>query len=147
VVLLRYVRTAPGEMFLSTTAVVSIEVTKTLGALIFLFCECSFSFSKLGSQINTHIIKNTGDMCKVSIPAILYTIQNNLVYLAISNMNICVFQATFQLKLLTTAACVVFMLNRSLRFTQWVALVILTTGVAVIQIENVKVCVKALFIC
>jgi hypothetical protein len=39
----------------------------------------------------------------------------------------------------------VFMLNRSLRFPQWIALVILTMGVDVIQIENLKVNAVALF--
>jgi UDP-sugar transporter A1/2/3 len=138
VILLRYVRTVPGDMFFSTTAIVCQEMVKMIAAVFLLFGE-SFSLSELKAQIHTQIIKNGLDSIKTGIPALLFTIQNNLVYLAISNLDAAVFQVTFQIKILTTAIFMVTILKRSLKFVQWVALIILTTGVAIIQIQNVKV--------
>lgn len=78
------------------------------------------------------------DSIKTGFPAFLYTIQNNLIYLAISNLDAAVFQVTVQIKLLTTALFTVIMLNRSLKFTQWVSLFVLFVGISIIQIQNVK---------
>jgi UDP-sugar transporter A1/2/3 len=138
VLLLRYVRTVPGDMFFSTTAIVCQEVIKMVASVGLLYSE-SFSLAELKSTINTQILRNGMDSIKTGIPALLFTIQNNLIYLAISNLDAAVFQVTFQIKILTTAFFTVALLKRSLKFTQWVALIILTTGVAIIQIQNVKV--------
>ena len=99
----------------------------------------SFSFTELKNTINQQILNNRMDSIKTGIPAILYTIQTNLVYLAISNLDAAVFQVTFQLKILTTAIFTVFLLNRSLRVLQWFSLIVLTLGISIIQIQNVKV--------
>ena len=45
---------------------------------------------------------------------------------------------TFQIKILTTALFTVVLLNRSLRCSQWLSLVILCIGISIIQIQNVS---------
>lgn len=137
ILLLRYVRTVPGDMFFATTAIVCQELIKMLASFVLLFLESS-SVAEFKSTINQQILNNRMDSIKTGIPALLFTIQNNLIYLAISNLNAAVFQVTFQIKILTTALFMVTILKRSLRFLQWVSLIILTTGVAIIQIQNVK---------
>ncbi|MBW0506961.1 hypothetical protein O181_046676 [Austropuccinia psidii MF-1] len=72
----------------------------------------------------------------LSIPAILFVIQNNLQYLAASNLSVPLFQITYQLKILTTAICSVFLLKRALKITQWIALIFLTFGVAIVQLHT-----------
>jgi solute carrier family 35 (UDP-sugar transporter), member A1/2/3 len=137
ILLLRYVRTASGDLFFSTTAIVCQEAIKMLVSLILLYSEtCDFGEFKL--RINQQILNNKMDSIKTGVPALLFTIQTNLVYLAISNLDAAVFQVTFQLKILTTAIFMVVMLNRSLRIIQWISLVILCSGVAIIQIQNTK---------
>lgn len=84
------------------------------------------------------IWNNKMDSVKTGLPALLYTIQNNLIYLAISNLDAAVFQVTVQIKILTTALFTVIMLNRSLKFTQWLSLFVLFVGISIIQIQNVK---------
>ena len=109
-----------------------------LASVALLYGESSCSFAHLRATIKQQTLHNHMDSIKTGIPALLFTVQNNLVYLAISNLDAAVFQVTFQIKILTTAIFMVTILKRSLRFVQWVSLVILTTGVAVIQIQNVK---------
>lgn len=106
-------------------------------SVILLYME-SWSFNELKVTIQSQIINNHMDCIKTGIPALLFTIQTNLVYLAISNLDAAVFQVTFQLKILTTALFMVSLLKKSLKFLQWVSLIILTTGVSIIQIQNVK---------
>jgi UDP-sugar transporter A1/2/3 len=137
ILLLRYVRTVPGDMFFSTTAIVCQEIIKMVVAAVLLYAE-SFDFNDFKNAINQQIINNKVDSIKTGVPALLFTIQTNLVYLAISNLDAAVFQVTFQIKILTTALFTVVLLNRSLRFLQWISLIILCAGVSIIQIQNVN---------
>ena len=88
---MRYIRTVPGDMFFSTTAIVCQEIVKILFSIMFLFCE-TFSLRDLWNQVNLQIFHNLTDSIKTGIPALLYTIQNNLIYLAISNLDAAVYQ-------------------------------------------------------
>jgi UDP-galactose transporter len=72
----------------------------------------------------------------LAIPAALYTFQNSLQYVAVSNLDAATFQVTYQLKILTTALFSVTMLKRSLTIKKWVSLVLLMVGVAVVQIPT-----------
>lgn len=74
------------------------------------------------------------DNWKLAIPACLYTLQNTLQYVAVSNLDAATFQVTYQLKILTTALFSVTMLNRSLSLKKWISLVLLTLGVAIVQL-------------
>ncbi|KAK9763282.1 UDP-galactose transporter Gms1 [Basidiobolus ranarum] len=73
------------------------------------------------------------DAWKLMIPAGLYTLQNNLQYVAVTLLDAATFQVTYQLKILTTALCTVIILRRSLSLKKWLALVILTVGVVLVQ--------------
>jgi UDP-sugar transporter A1/2/3 len=76
------------------------------------------------------------DCIQLSIPAILYVIQNNLQYTAASNLDVATFQVTYQMKILTTAAFSVIMLRRRLSKTKWLALLLLAIGVGIVQIQS-----------
>lgn len=76
------------------------------------------------------------DNWKLAIPACLYTLQNTLQYVAVSNLDAATFQVTYQLKILTTALFSVIMLHRSLSLKKWVSLVLLTMGVAIVQLPS-----------
>ncbi len=52
------------------------------------------------------------DLLKMAVPACLYVVQNNLNYVAISNLPGPTFQLLYQLKILTTAVFSVLMLKR-----------------------------------
>ena len=61
----------------------------------------TLSLSELKATLTQQILHNRMDSLKTGIPAILFTVQTNLVYLAISNLDAAVFQVTFQIKILT----------------------------------------------
>ena len=78
----------------------------------------------------------TGDSWKLAIPAMLFTLQNSLQYVAISNLDAATFQVTDQLKILFTAIFSVILLGRSLNGKKWLSLVLLMVGVAIVQIPG-----------
>ena len=72
------------------------------------------------------------------MPSAVYLIQNNLLYVAASNLDVATYQITYQLKILTTAMFAVTMLGKKLHATQWISLVLLVAGVAMVQLSDVK---------
>lgn len=78
----------------------------------------------------------TGESWKLAIPALLYTLQNSLQYVAVSNLDAATFQVTYQLKILTTAIFSVLMLGRVLSPRKWLSLLLLIIGVSIIQVPQ-----------
>ncbi|XP_041348832.1 UDP-galactose translocator-like [Gigantopelta aegis] len=135
ILVMRYVRTRPGDMFLSTSAVVMTEVFKVGCSLMLILLQEGGVMAML-HQIYYNIIKQPLDCLKVCIPSIIYTVQNNLLYVAVSNLDAATFQVTYQLKILTTAIFSVILLHKHLSRLQWTSLVILIMGVSIIQLTH-----------
>lgn len=70
------------------------------------------------------------------LPSFIYAAQNNLLYVALSNLDAATFQVSYQIKILTTAFFSVVLLRRSLTKLKWGALFILLVGVATVQIHS-----------
>lgn len=77
--------------------------------------------------------KNTREVLFQCVPALLYTIQNIFMYVAISNLDAGIFQICTRMKILITALLSVFILGKRLRFLQWVSLFLLVVGVVIIK--------------
>jgi drug/metabolite transporter (DMT)-like permease len=88
----------------------------------------------LCSSLGTAILSN--ESWKLAIPAGLYTLQNTLQYVAVSNLDAATFQVTYQLKILTTAIFSVLMLGRVLSIRKWFSLFLLMVGVIIIQVPQ-----------
>lgn len=123
-------------LYLNTTAVVMAEVFKLLGSVILTCKDAGWSMSTTIHQIHSMIIQRPFETIKVGVPALLYTLQTNLLLIALSNMGPAMYQVTYQLKILTTAVLTVAILNRMLSIGRWIALVLLTTGVIFIQLPT-----------
>lgn len=127
---MHYSRVMPGydaqSRYLPSTAVLLNEVIKFVFSLI-------ISIKQSGAK-KTYREAFSSDSWKLAIPAALYTLQNSLQYTAVSNLDATTFQVTYQLKILTTAFFSVGMLNRSLSKMQWLSLILLTLGIAMVQI-------------
>uniref|UniRef100_A0A8K9XQC5 Solute carrier family 35 member 2 n=1 Tax=Oncorhynchus mykiss TaxID=8022 RepID=A0A8K9XQC5_ONCMY len=133
---IRYVRTLPGDRFFTTSAVVMAEVLKVLTCLLIILFQRKGNLKEfIVLQYNSIVIQYK-DTLKLAVPALIYTLQNNLQYVAISNLPAATFQVTYQLKILTTALFSVLMLRKSLSRIQWLSLLLLFAGVAIVQLEQ-----------
>merc|ERR1711865_593162 len=125
VLLMRYTRTIDSErQYLTSTAVVLGEVFKLIvsGMLV---------LQQEGTLMK--MFADPREVAKSSVPALLYLLQNNLQYIAVSNLQPATYQVTYQLKILSTAVLSVIMLKKSLSRDQWIALLVLTGGVITVQ--------------
>uniref|UniRef100_A0A6U5IBB9 CMP-sialic acid transporter n=1 Tax=Grammatophora oceanica TaxID=210454 RepID=A0A6U5IBB9_9STRA len=137
VLLGRYVRSGkPQEdMFNINHFVLTAELAKFV-----MSCMLEFHATQGGlfHSIHTNILANPLDALKISVPALLYLIQNTLLYVALSNLSAPLFQVTYQAKLVTTAVVSVILLNRNYVFKQWICLVALSIGVATVVLGEKK---------
>ncbi|KAJ6547651.1 nucleotide-sugar transporter-domain-containing protein [Mycena capillaripes] len=144
------VSTAPSRAYSPATAVLMNEILKGSISLIIAFLRLDVAAPETAGQapgtlcyrstLAARVKRLAGDVfspdCwKLSIPAILYVIQNNLQFVAVSNLQAATFQVSYQMKILTTAGFSVLLLRKKLTSPQWVALLFLAIGVAVVQIQ------------
>ncbi|KAI9018402.1 nucleotide-sugar transporter-domain-containing protein [Hyaloraphidium curvatum] len=136
VLVMRYSRMIPGPRYLASTAVVLSEVTKFLISLAIYVREEQDQHRFSVRKLYNDIFGPESDWYKLMVPAILYFIQNNLQYIAVTLLDAATFQVTYQMKILTTALFTVFILNRSLSRLKWISLVFLTAGIALVQLPS-----------
>ncbi|PFH36849.1 UDP-galactose transporter subfamily protein [Besnoitia besnoiti] len=122
--------------YLNTTAVTMAELIKLVSGVFLVWWEHRWSITGTASTLNAAICHSPVAMLQVGVPAVLYTIQNNLIFVALSNLSGAVYQVTYQLKILTTAVLSVFILHKRLPLVKWAALFILTGGVALISLPS-----------
>lgn len=126
-----------GQRYHASTAVFLCEVLKLAISLTLALYEIMTSPQASQTTTIMGIFEElagavfTGDSWKMAIPAMLYTMQNSLQYIAAGNLDAATFQVTSQLKILTTAVFSVVLLGRVLDTRKWLSLVLLMVGVAV----------------
>ncbi|EKM55135.1 uncharacterized protein PHACADRAFT_255545 [Phanerochaete carnosa HHB-10118-sp] len=148
------VSAAPSRTYSAAAAVLMVELLKGSISLAVAFTRIDSyapQYQPLGSQPATSLLNPwvwlsrfrrlgkevfRSDCWKLSIPAILYVIQNNLQFVAVSNLEAATFQVSYQMKILTTAAFSVVMLRKKLSPVKWLALLFLAIGVGIVQIQN-----------
>ena len=153
ILIMRYSRTLKGPQYLASVAVLFGECLK------FFICYFIYAYNEWKDQrIQSYALQEdhelrgfmkclisvakdlvSGDAWKLSIPALLYTIQNNLQYVAVTNLDAATFQVTYQFKIITTAAFSVWLLHRRLNRAQILALILLTIGIALVQVPDTSV--------
>ncbi|VDM57315.1 unnamed protein product [Angiostrongylus costaricensis] len=109
VLILRYSKTQKidGPRYISSTAIILSEIVKMVTCLAVIFHTNGWRFSSFQNEIFAEIIEKRSETLKV----------------------------TYQLKILSTAFFSVTMLGRSLNRLKWIALVLLTGGVALVQVR------------
>ena len=132
--MMRYSRVMAGPRYYTSTAVLLAEIFK-------LFLSWAIYVREAGIR---HFLVHwkddlmSGDTLRMAIPALLYTIQNNLQYIAMSGLDAATAQVTYQLKILTTAVLSVIMLGKRLGLSKWVSLILLTVGIALAQLPAIQ---------
>uniref|UniRef100_A0A3B4TP98 Solute carrier family 35 member A3a n=1 Tax=Seriola dumerili TaxID=41447 RepID=A0A3B4TP98_SERDU len=96
VLTMRYSRTlqAEGPRYLASSAVVVAEVMKILTCVLLVFKEHSecYSMRALNSVLRQEIAHKPMETLKLAIPSGIYTLQNNLLYVALSNLDAATYQ-------------------------------------------------------
>ncbi|XP_071818264.1 UDP-N-acetylglucosamine transporter-like isoform X1 [Apostichopus japonicus] len=132
---MRYTRTQAGKLYFSTTTVIVTEFVKMSTCLCIIFIQKGGNVKEYLNYLWHGIVTEARDTFKLAIPSGIYTIQNNLLFVAVSNLSAATFQVSYQLKILTTALFCVLLLGKRLVKMQWLALLLLFVGVAIVQIQ------------
>ena len=88
---MRYTRTLPGDMYFASTAVMITEIVKAISSVTIMFGE-KRSVVELLKYLRSITIDHPLDMVKMLVPACIYTVQNNLLYVAVSNLDAATYQ-------------------------------------------------------
>ncbi|XP_040581254.1 UDP-N-acetylglucosamine transporter [Lepeophtheirus salmonis] len=137
VLLMRYSRLY--NSYSSTLAVFYSEIVKTIILLLLFYKQNTLSFKLTWAAIKNEIIFNPKETIKLIVPGVLYSIQNNIIFIALSNLDAATFQITYQLKILTTSLISIWILGTHINKTKWVALITLMAGVILVQISQHKI--------
>ncbi|KAG0233721.1 hypothetical protein BGW41_001391 [Actinomortierella wolfii] len=140
VLMMRYsrVNVDPDQpLYLASTAVFFAELIKLL-ACVSVLVYTTKSVSRTLYILRKEILEQPKEIAKMLVPSGLYALQNNLLYIALSNLEAATFQVTYQMKILSTALFSVAMLGRRLTRQKWLALVLLMIGVTLVQLQNVS---------
>lgn len=137
VLLTRYSRVVVADTaYLSSTVILLSELSKLAITLLMILMENGGGVSASYYSIGSHLSKLQLDCLLLIVPSFLYTIQNNIIFYALSNLTAATFQVTYQLKILVTAVLSWILLAKRLTSQQWFALVILVVGVVMVQLNG-----------
>lgn len=87
-------------------------------------------------KLRVEVIGKPLETAKLVVPAVLYTVQNNLLYKALANLDAATYSVCYQTKILTTALFSVVLLKKKLTPWKWGALLLLTVGVALAELSD-----------
>ncbi|CAE7514036.1 Slc35a3 [Symbiodinium microadriaticum] len=124
------------SMYIISTAVLVSEFLKLIVSLFVVYgldIPSLCSYHAISEVFQRDFIEHRYEILKLCIPSGLYVVQNNLLYLSASNLPVSIFQVLSQLKIVTTAIFSVAMLSRKLSVPQYVSILSLTLGVALVQ--------------
>lgn len=135
VLLMRYSKTAGATQYLSSAAVFAAELLK-LPVCLGMAAWTLGGLGPLRELLSSELLGNFGDTCKCAVPAVAYTIQGNLLFLALTNLDAPTYQVAYQSKTLFTALFSRCLLGRKLQSTQWIALLLLCAGTVLVSDDN-----------
>ncbi len=144
---IKYSVVQSGPRYLASTAVFWMEVMKLVCALVVVF---ALKRANVGEFVATmrHEVGQVNELLKLAVPSFLYTVQNNILYVAIANLDAPTYQViapspfslcsqssqvSYNAKILTTGLFAVLLLGRRLSHIQWASLVLLVLGVSCAQ--------------
>lgn len=133
VLILQYSKSLPGPNFLPATAVMMAEILKLV------ICLSIHMYNQKERSLEILFVEVFGansDWKAMTVPAGLYFLQNNLQFIAVILLDGPTFQVTCQLKIITTALFSVSMLGRKLELTKWFSLLLLASGIAIVQVSK-----------
>jgi len=92
VLLLRYSRTRPGRTYLASTAVMLNECCKFTVCVFSLYTQRGFSIRRSWRAFRDEILGRPRETIKLIVPSGLYCLQNNLLFIALTNLDAATYQ-------------------------------------------------------
>lgn len=129
------VRHAGQPPYLSTVAIFFAELLKLVSAAGMVMGE-EKGICLGATAIWRGVLGSPSEMLKMSVLGFMYAVQSNLLFVGLANLPCGVYSATSQLKTPMTAVCSLLLLGRKLTWVQWLSLILLCAGVAVLQAQQ-----------
>lgn len=103
---MRYSRTSDVSdgLYLASTAVFLSEILKMIVCLVVIRRIEAESLAHMWKLLKEEVFTKPKELLKLSVPAILYTIQNNLLFLALSLLDAATYQV--EMRLSCVSCCV-----------------------------------------
>ena len=92
VLTMRYSRNLAGDMYFSTTAVVATEMMKLVTCMTIILFQMNGRVGAFVQYLYENIVLQPWDTLKLAVPSLIYTFQNNLLFVAVSNLSAATFQ-------------------------------------------------------
>ena len=126
------------KTYLAETVILASEILKFVGWLLWGLRQVPVesALRTLSDQFKKP--EQQCDSLRILVPALLYVVQSNLLYFAIGRLDPVTYQLTGQLKILTTAFFTVIILRRRFTSSKWISLLLLTTGVTMVQLRQMS---------
>ena len=127
------------ETYIATTAVLVAEIVKLVISTALCFGQdCRYDIGRFRELLRHEFVDGRKEFMKLFVPSGLYVIQNNLQYVATSNLPAEIYQVLAQMKIITTAIFSVIMLSKKQSTYQWLSIIALTVGIALVQTSQGK---------
>lgn len=121
---MRYSRSVLHDTYLDSTIVVVMELTKLLVSTVLVMRD--------GGTV-PHLLSLLRTSLPISVPSIMYVVQNTCQLTAVQNLDASTFSVLSQAKVLTTAICSVIVLRVNLSSRKWRGLALLVLGCVLVQ--------------
>ena len=123
-----------GRRYLNSTAVTLSELIKVVTSIM----AMGVSEANLASALFQTLFAQPSQLLRVCLPALLYTIQNNVTYAALTHLDALTFQITYQLKIVASLLSVWLLLRRAVSTRKALAAIMLTIGVSLVQLAKAE---------
>ena len=120
--------------YLNSTAVTLSEVLKLITSIIAIYGTSKSATAALNVIVRT-LFGMPDQMLRVAMPALLYTIQNNIIYIALQHLDAVSFQITYQLKIVAALIASRVLLKKRASAARWLSVLLLTAGVIMVQLS------------
>nr|CAD2131043.1 unnamed protein product [Meloidogyne enterolobii] len=117
--------------------VFSSECAKFLITLFYVYAG-SETLQKGNELIKFEFFSKPYELVKMAVPSLAYALQNNLDFVALSNLDASVYQVFSQLKIPFTAIFMMLFLRRQFSLRRWLAIFQLCVGLALVELDISK---------
>jgi UDP-sugar transporter A1/2/3 len=114
------------------------EAIKFVVSYVLLVLEHNGDVRKSFDVIHQDALSNPRENLPLGVPSLIYVLQNALLQWSSGNMSAALFQVTYQGKILVTAAFSVILLQKQIKRVQWLSIIIMGTGIAMVQLADAK---------